>query len=69
MVADIEELEQMDAPELHGRRLNVKEVLTTMKGDNFIFPVADGTMNSLEKIRIREHPPESGQPRSRRRTS
>ena len=33
MVADIEELEEMDA-----RRLNAKEVLTPMKGDNFIVP-------------------------------
>ena len=44
MVADIEELEEMDASELHARRLNAKEVLTPMKGDNFIFPVADGTV-------------------------
>ena len=35
MVADIEELEQMDASELHARRLNAKEVLTPMKGDKF----------------------------------
>ena len=41
-VADIEELEQMDASELHARRLNAKEVLTPMKGEHFIFPVADG---------------------------
>ena len=34
MVADIEELEQMDASEIHARRLNAKEVLTSMKGDN-----------------------------------
>ena len=34
-VADIEELEDMDASELHARRLNAKEVLTPMKGDNF----------------------------------
>ena len=44
MVADIEELEEMDASELHARRLNTKEVLTPMKGENFIFPVADGTV-------------------------
>ena len=44
MVADIEELEEMDASKLHVRRLNAKEVLTPMKGDNFIFPVADGTV-------------------------
>ena len=41
MVADIEELEEMDASELHARRFNAKEVLTPMKSDNFIFPVAD----------------------------
>ena len=33
----------MDASELHARRLNAKEVLSPMKSDNFIFPVADGT--------------------------
>ena len=33
----------MDASELHARWLKAKEVLTPMKGDNFIFPVADGT--------------------------
>ena len=44
MVADIEELEEMDASELHARRLNAKEVLTPMKGENFIFSVADGTV-------------------------
>ena len=39
MVADIEELEEMDASELHDRRrLNAKEVLTPMKGDNFHIP-------------------------------
>ena len=42
VVANIEELEEMDASELHARRLNAKEVLTPVKGDNFIFPVADG---------------------------
>ena len=33
----------VDAFELHARRLNAKEVLTPMKGEKFIFPVADGT--------------------------
>ena len=46
-VADIEELEEMDASELHARRLNGKGVLTPMNGDNFIFPVADGTVRTL----------------------
>ena len=37
---NFEELEQM--AEVHARRLNAKEVLTSMKGETFIFPVADG---------------------------
>ena len=37
MIADIEELEQMDASEIHARRLNAKEVSTPMIGDNFYF--------------------------------
>ena len=63
MVADIEELEEMEASELHARRLHAKEVLTPMKGDNFIFPVADGTVKISggdQELRtptlIREHP-------------
>ena len=44
MVADIEELEEVDASELHARRLNAKEVLTQQRSGNFIFPVADGTV-------------------------
>ena len=44
MVADIEELEETDASELHARRLNAKEVLTPMKGGTFIFPITDGTV-------------------------
>ena len=44
MIADIEELEETDASELYARRLNAKEVLTPMKGEHFIFPVADGTV-------------------------
>ena len=44
MVADIEELEEMDASEHLARRLNAKEVFTPMKGENIIFPVADGTV-------------------------
>ena len=43
-MADIEELEQMDASEIHARRLNTKEVLTPMKNEKSVFPVADGTV-------------------------
>ena len=44
MVADIEDSVEMDASELHARRLNAKEVLTPQRNGNFIFPVADGTV-------------------------
>ena len=44
MLAEIEELEQMDASEIYATRLNAKEVLTPMSGDKFIFPIADGTV-------------------------
>ena len=63
MIADIEELEEMDASELHAGRLDAKEVLTPMKGDHFIFPVADGTVKTSggnRRLRpsafIRDHP-------------
>ena len=48
MIADIEELEDTDASEIHARRLNAKEVLTPIKGDNFRFPVADRTIKVSE---------------------
>ena len=38
MIADIEELDEMDASELHARRLNAKEVLTPMKRSQFHIP-------------------------------
>ena len=44
LVADIEELEETDASELHARRLYAKEVLPPQRSGNFIFPVADGTV-------------------------
>ena len=44
LVADIEDLEQMDASEIHARRLNAKEVLTPASGEKFILPIEDGTV-------------------------
>ena len=38
MIADIEELEEMDASEIHARRLNAKKVLTPLRSGNLIFP-------------------------------
>ena len=53
MIADIEELEEMDASEIHARRLNAKEVLTPMKGVNFYIPCRRwSSQNTLR----RDHP-------------
>ena len=46
VIADIKEMEQVDASELHTRRLNAKEVLTPMKGDIFKFQIADGIVKT-----------------------
>ena len=46
IVTNIEVLEEMDASELHARRLNVKEVLTPMEGEKFAFSIEDGTVNT-----------------------
>ena len=42
LVADLEELETMDASEIYSKRLNAKEVIFPRENGNFIFPVADG---------------------------
>ena len=44
MVAENEQLGQMDASEIHAKRLNAKDVLTPMNGELFIFPISDGTV-------------------------
>ena len=52
LVADIEELENMGASEIHPRRINAKEVFGATKGWFFFtFPVADGTA----KLSGRDH--------------
>ena len=53
MVADIEELEQMDASEIHATRLNAKEVLTHKK--SFFLTKSRSLMEQssyLEEIRF-----------------
>ena len=42
MVADIEELETMDASEIYSKKLNAKEVIFPKEKGEFIFPIADG---------------------------
>ena len=63
MVADIEELEKMDASEIYSKRLNAKEVIFLQKNGNFIFPVADGRtqfVGGYQELRTstltRDHP-------------
>ena len=51
LVADIEGLENMDASEIHPRRINAKEVLTPQRKEDFIIPVRDGTA----KLSVRDH--------------
>ena len=51
LVADIEEFENIDASEIHPRRINKKEVSTSQTGKDFIFPVAEGTA----KLSGRDH--------------
>ena len=69
MVADIEDLEEMDASELHARRLNAKEVLTPMKSEIFHIPSRRWNSQNLwrrsgsESIHLN-----LGEPRQRRRT-
>ena len=40
LIADLEELETMDASEIYSKRLNAKEVIFPKQGE-FIFPIAD----------------------------
>ena len=42
LIADLEELETMDASEIYSKRLNAKEVIFPNQNGKFIFPVADG---------------------------
>ena len=43
LIADLEDLEKLDASNIYPRRINAKEVLIRQKDDKFIFPLADGT--------------------------
>ena len=42
MVADIEELGEMNVSEIHAKRLDAKEVLAPMSGEKITVPIADG---------------------------
>ena len=47
LIADLEELETMDASEIYSKRLNAKEVIFHKETGNFTFPVADGRNKPL----------------------
>ena len=70
MVADIEELETMDASEIYSKRLHAKEVIFPEENGKFIFPVADGRLKYIggdQELRtatlIRDHPIRGESPR------
>ena len=45
LIADLEELETMDASEIYSKRLNAKEVIFPNQGE-FTFPIADGRIKT-----------------------
>ena len=47
LVADIDELETMDASEIYSQRLDAKEVIFPKEKGKFIFPIADGRIRPL----------------------
>ena len=47
LVADLEELETMDASEIYSKRLNAKEVIFPKENGEFIFPIVDGRIKTL----------------------
>ena len=60
MVADIEELEILDASEIHVCRRNAKEVLIPNNNEHYIFPIADGTVKLSGRDEVfKKNPPRS----------
>ena len=47
LVADLEELETMDASEIYSKKLNAKEVIFLQEKGEFIFPIEDGRIKTL----------------------
>ena len=47
LIADLEELETMDASEIYSKRLDAKEVIFPKENEEFIFPIADGRIKTL----------------------
>ena len=51
LVADLEDLETMDASEIYSKRLNAKEVIFPKEKGEFVFGIADGRIKPLEEIK------------------
>ena len=69
LVVDLEELEKVDASEIHAKRLNAKEVTTPKDGEKFVFPIADGKVklsggdqNLTASSLIRDNPKRGEEP-------
>ena len=43
LIADLDDLEKVEASEVYPRRIKAKDVLISQKDDEFVFPFADGT--------------------------
>ena len=51
LVADLEELETMDASEIYSKRLNAKEVIFPKEKENLFFQSQTDDLNPLEEIK------------------
>ena len=51
LVADTEELENLDTSEIYARRVDAKEVITPKNGENFILPIHLNTGSTRERRR------------------
>ena len=54
-IVDFEELEEMDASEIHAQRLNAKEVILPKSGDNCKFPVARWNSTTVWRRSVTEN--------------
>ena len=68
MIADLGDLEKLDASEIYPGRINAKEVLIRQKDDEFIFPFGIWYRKIVrKKLRIPSTHSEAGTKRKQRR--
>ena len=68
LVADIEELETMDASEIYTKRLNAEDVIFPKENGKFLFPIADGQIKLSGGDQELRTPTLIREPNSRRRS-